>query len=67
MILSELENINQTLIEKQNQLDEKENQIKEREININKQKKIIDQKIVEFKEEILLFGDKCYGEFFLGH
>ena len=62
MILSELDTINQTLIEKQNKLDKKENSLKEREIAITKQKQIIEQKIVQFKEEILLFRDKCYGE-----
>ena len=62
LILSELDNINQTLNERQKELDQKEKEIKEKENYIYKQKKIIEQKIVQFKEEILLFGDKCYGE-----
>ena len=43
-------------------MDEKEKNIKEMEYHINKNKKIIEQKIIQFKEEMLLFGDKCYGE-----
>lgn len=62
LILSELDLINQTLSERQKELDQKEIEIKEKENYMNKQKKIIEQKIVQFKEEILLFGDKCYGE-----
>ena len=62
IILSELDKINQTLSERQKELDQKENDIKEKEIFVSKQKKKIEQKIIQFKEEILLFGDKCYGE-----
>ena len=36
--------------------------LKKIEYNINNQKKEIEQKIIQFKEEILLFKDKCYGE-----
>ena len=62
LILSELDNINQSLNERRQELDQKEIEIKQRENYINKQKKIIEQKIIQFKEEVLLFGDKCYGE-----
>ena len=62
LILSELDTINQTLAERQKELDQKEIDLKQRENYMNKQKKTIEQKIIQFKEEILLFGDKCYGE-----
>ena len=62
MIISELDKVNKTLNKRKKELDEKEKNIKEMEYHINKNKKIIEQKIIQFKEEMLLFGDKCYGE-----
>ena len=62
LIISELETVNKSLNERQKELDKKEKDIKDIEYNINNQKKIIEQKIIKFKEEILLFKDKCYGE-----
>ena len=64
IIISELEKVNKSLNERKNELDKKEIEIKNIENNINKQKKIIEQKIIQFKEEILLFKDKCYGEYY---
>ena len=64
IIISELDKVNKSLNEKKIELDTKEDEIKNIEYNINKQKKIIEQKIIQFKEEILLFKDKCYGEYF---
>ena len=57
IILAELDNINKNKKKKK-----KKKKITKKENYINKQKKIIEQKIIQFKEEILLFGDKCYGE-----
>ena len=62
IIISELETVNKSLNERQKELDKKEKEIKNIEYNINNQRKIIEQKIIKFKEEILLFKDKCYGE-----
>ena len=62
IIMSELETVNKSLNERQKELDKKEKEIKDIEYNINNQRKIIEQKIIKFKEEILLFKDKCYGE-----
>ena len=64
IIISELDKVNKSLNERKIELDTKEDEIKNIEYNINKQKKIIEQKIIQFKEEILLFKDKCYGEYF---
>ena len=64
LIISELEKVNKTLNEKKIELDKKEREIKDIEYNISNQKKIIEQKIVQFKEEMLLFKDKCYGEYY---
>ena len=63
-IISELDKVNKSLNERKIELDTKENEIKNIEYNINKQKKIIEQKIIQFKEEMLLFKDKCYGEYY---
>ena len=62
IIISELEKVNKSLNERKKELDKKEKEIKKIEYNINNQKKEIEQKIIQFKEEILLFKDKCYGE-----
>ncbi len=62
LIISELDKVNKSLNERQKELDKKEKEIKDIEHNINNQKKLIEQKIIKFKEEILLFKDKCYGE-----
>ena len=62
IIISELETVNKSLNERHKELDKKEKEIKNIEYNINNQRKIIEQKIIKFKEEILLFKDKCYGE-----
>ena len=62
LIISELDKVNKSLNERQKELDKKEKEIKDIEYNINNQRKIIEQKIIKFKEEILLFKDKCYGE-----
>ena len=64
LIISELDKVNKSLNERKNELDKKESEIINIENNINKQKKLIEQKIVQFKEEILLFKDKCYGEYY---
>jgi len=64
LIITELDKVNKSLNERKNELDKKESEIINIENNINKQKKLIEQKIVQFKEEILLFKDKCYGEYY---
>ena len=64
IIISELDKVNKSLNERKSELDKKESQLKNIEYNINKQRKAIEQKIIQFKEEILLFKDKCYGEYY---
>ena len=52
MILAELDNINKNLAEKQKDLEAREKEMTKKDNYINKQKKNIEQKIIQFKEEI---------------
>ena len=62
LILSELDNINQTLVSEKAKIDKEKIDMKNKEIYLNHQKEQINKMIISFKEEIMLFGDKCYGE-----
>ena len=62
LILSELDNINQSLVLEKSKIDKEKIDMKNKEIFLNNQKEQINKMIITFKEEIMLFGDKCYGE-----
>ena len=62
LILSEIENVNKTLTKEKEKIDTEKIKIKEKENSLNILKEKINKKVVQFKEEIILFGDKCYGE-----
>ena len=55
LILSELDKVNQSLIIEKEKVDKDKRAIEE-------DKKQITKMVIEFKKEMLLFGDKCYGE-----
>lgn len=54
-IISELDKVNQSLIFEKEKVEQSKKAIKEKELKIN-------QMITRFKEEMMLFADKCYGE-----
>ena len=62
LILNEIENVNKTLTKEKENIDIEKIKLKEKENSLNNLKEKINKKVVQFKEEIILFGDKCYGE-----
>ena len=59
LILSELDNINQSLVLEKSKIDKEKIDMKNKEIFLNNQKEQINKMIITYKEEIMLFGDKC--------
>ena len=55
LILSEIDKVNQSLMVEKEKVDNDKKMIIDKEQKIN-------QMIIDFKKEIYLFGDKCYGE-----
>ena len=55
LILSELDKVNQSLISEKEKIDNEKRILADKEEKISKI-------VVDFKKEMFLFGDKCYGE-----